>query len=620
MNRRSFHLPVHAFLIVSVALVAASGMLLREREAPAAFADPAFGSLKLSPSNGVVIVGHRISVPVALTTCTDVVGTATGGSSTTLADTTKTWTTNQWAGNSVLLTSGAGAPDTRTVASNTGDTLTLSQPWGAVVTGTASGQDTGTATGASSFNIADTSKAWIVNQWRNFTMTLTGGAGSPQTRTVSSSTETLLTVSPPFGTILANGTATGATTTTLVDASKAWTVNQWAGKNVDLLAGIGAPQTALIVSNTANTLTIAVAWTTTPLSGTTYDIRQTLDPAAGTTYQVGQNSTATTLVSMRSNWIPSEYAGYALDLLTGTGAPQTRTVSSNTSNTLTISSPWTAPLPVSGTTFQLRSTANLPGSGTGYTLGTCRPGAYDITMTYDPTKFSVLTDAGTSTGGNTTTVLMDTTKVWKLNQWSNSRLFLTGGPVIGDAIVVSNTANSITVATAFPLAPDATSTYSIGGITDGGFLGSTGRPVTCPVGPAYGANYVALHCITTGLTPNGAIGTGPIVNVVMQANAKGVNIPFNLTTGPTPSSILTVDAQNIPADMITGLRRVILCPDPDNNNVVNSGDLAIISQALNQRTGDPLYTVKKDPDENGVINSGDLAITASVFNQRCVEP
>lgn len=619
MSRRHSHIPPRAFLIAAVALVAASGMLLRERETPAAFADPAFGSVKVNPTVQSIIVGHRFSVPVALTTCTDVVGTATGGSSTTLSDSSKSWTTNQWAGNSVLTTSGSGAPQTRTVASNTSTTLTLSQPWGTVETGTASGQDTGTATGASTFDITDTSKAWIVNQWHNFTLTLTGGTGSPQTRTVSSSTENKLTVSPPFGTILVNGTATGATTTTITDTSKTWTVNQWAGKNVDLLLGIGAPQTAAIVSNTSNSLTISAPWTTTPFSGTTYDIRQTLDPAVGTTYQVGQNSTATTLVSMRSSWIPNEYAGYALDLLTGTGAPQTRTVSSNTSNTLTISSPWTAPIPTAGTTFQLRSTTNLPGNGTGYTLGKCRPGAYDVTMTYDPTKFSILTDSGTSTGGNTTTVFKDTTKVWKSNQWSGSRLFLTAGPVIGDALVLSNTANTITVTTPFSTVPDATSTYSVGGITDGGFIGSTGRPVTCPVAPVYGANYVELHCLTTGLTPNGPTGTGTLVNVTMVANAKGANIPFSLTNGPTSSSVLTIDAQNIPADMTSGTRRVTLCPDADHNNVVNAADLGLISQALNQRPGNPLYTTEKDPDENGVINSADLGIAASVFNQRCIQ-
>lgn len=632
IRRLGFNLPLRVFTIGALALVIAGGLLLHEHEAPGAFADPAYGNVRLSPQSQFVIVGHKFSIPVQLTTCTDVQGTATGGTSTTLTDTSKAWTTNQWSGNSLLLTSGSGSPQTRTVASNTSNTLTLSQPFGIIVTGSATGQDIGTATSATASDIIDstrdpagtpTNPSWTPNQWHNFVLTLTAGTGSPQTRTVASNTEFKLTVSPPWGTILVNGTATGATTTTLVDTPKTWTVNQWAGKNVDLLSGIGAPQTASIVSNTSNTLTISAPWTSTPTSGTTYDIRQTLSPGAGTAYQVGQNSTTTTLVNMRASYLPNEFAGYAIDLLTGTGSPQTRTVSSNTSNTLTISSPWTSPIPVAATTYQLRQTTNLPGSSTGYTLGKCRPGGYGVTITYDPAKFSIASDAGTSTGVNTTTVLNDTTKVWKINQWAGSRLTLTGGPASGDLIVLSNTANSITVSTPFTGTPDATSTYKVGGITDAGTLGSTGRPVTCPIGGTYGANWAELHCFTTGLTPAGPIGAVPLVNVVFSADVKGKTSTFSLVNGPASSSVLTLDAQTIPADMIAGTRRVILCPDPapspNGNNYVNVLDLQSIATALNSTVGDPLYNVKKDPDENNYVNVIDLSITAGLLDQRCVQ-
>jgi hypothetical protein len=56
-------------------------------------------------------------------------GTATGGTSTTLANTGKTWAVNQWANYQVRITAGTGAGQIRTVASNTGTALTVSAAW-----------------------------------------------------------------------------------------------------------------------------------------------------------------------------------------------------------------------------------------------------------------------------------------------------------------------------------------------------------------------------------------------------------------------------------------------------------------------------------------------------------
>ncbi len=56
-------------------------------------------------------------------------GTATGGASTTLVNTAKAWATNQWANFQVKIASGTGAGQIRTIASNTGATLTVSAAW-----------------------------------------------------------------------------------------------------------------------------------------------------------------------------------------------------------------------------------------------------------------------------------------------------------------------------------------------------------------------------------------------------------------------------------------------------------------------------------------------------------
>jgi hypothetical protein len=56
-------------------------------------------------------------------------GTATAGAATTLTNTAKSWTTNQWTNYQVRIVGGAGAGQTRTIASNTATVLTVSAAW-----------------------------------------------------------------------------------------------------------------------------------------------------------------------------------------------------------------------------------------------------------------------------------------------------------------------------------------------------------------------------------------------------------------------------------------------------------------------------------------------------------
>ena len=56
-------------------------------------------------------------------------GTATAGGGSTLTNSAKTWTTNQWTNYQVRITSGTGAGQTRTIASNNGTVLTTASAW-----------------------------------------------------------------------------------------------------------------------------------------------------------------------------------------------------------------------------------------------------------------------------------------------------------------------------------------------------------------------------------------------------------------------------------------------------------------------------------------------------------
>jgi len=56
-------------------------------------------------------------------------GTATAGAATTLTNSAKAWATNQWANSQIRITSGTGAGQIRTVASNTGTVITVGSAW-----------------------------------------------------------------------------------------------------------------------------------------------------------------------------------------------------------------------------------------------------------------------------------------------------------------------------------------------------------------------------------------------------------------------------------------------------------------------------------------------------------
>jgi hypothetical protein len=69
-----------------------------------------------------------------------------------------------------------------------------------------------------------------------------------------------------------SGTATAGAATTITDTSKAFTTNQWAGGTITLTGGTGSGQTRTVVSNTATAITVTPAWTTNPAAGTTYTV------------------------------------------------------------------------------------------------------------------------------------------------------------------------------------------------------------------------------------------------------------------------------------------------------------------------------------------------------------
>lgn len=69
------------------------------------------------------------------------------------------------------------------------------------------------------------------------------------------------------------GTATGGTTTTLVDSSQSWVVDSLAGKYLRLNSGLNIYDQAKITANTATSITVAVAFPSSVANNDTYEIR-----------------------------------------------------------------------------------------------------------------------------------------------------------------------------------------------------------------------------------------------------------------------------------------------------------------------------------------------------------
>lgn len=222
---------------------------------------------------------------VAVTATANMAATASQ-TTTLIVDPTKNWVTNEHVGRLVHVMVAGQAPTSqiRWITANTANTLT-------VATITAAGN------GTSKYVIYD-SKIFGVDCQRK---------------------ETGM---DPFG------WATSGSTTTLVDNTKSWVPNQWAGYFFKIEAGTGYGSGRIqIISNTETTLTFATQ-AFTPDATTKYEIADTWGLATS-------GSTTTIVETGSKNWVANQWAGKGVRITAGTNTGTAPTSSSNTNNTLT---------------------------------------------------------------------------------------------------------------------------------------------------------------------------------------------------------------------------------------------------------------------------------------------
>jgi hypothetical protein len=327
-------------------------------------------------------------------------GTATAGGTSTLTDSSQNWATNRWRNHAVRILSGTGIGQVLPVASNTSTALTMVKPWAVQPDSTSvyvivPNQDTVTAVVATMRSIMHygiDDDMWYFGRWNESGACRVGayafGSFKPcaiTSITKSGTTATVTTVNPisfPSGSTVTISGATGAdaatynvsaaatitgvntfaytmggtpsanavlgtiSTTTLIDSTKSWATNQWAGYLCHMTNTVGpypVGQTILITSNTANTLTF-VAAVTIPANGVTkYVLTPNSCPGAlatGTATGAGQSQTI--LQDTSQNWVVNQWAGRVVKFLSSSSEGSEAAIASNTSNALTINTVGTA--------------------------------------------------------------------------------------------------------------------------------------------------------------------------------------------------------------------------------------------------------------------------------------
>jgi hypothetical protein len=356
-------------------------------------------------------------------------GTASAGASTTITDSTKSWVVNRWANYSVRILAGTGAGQIRPIASNTSTALTIVGTWAtnpdntsvyviqgdpdklylqlggiagiaihnldSLVPSFGRQQDWGIARNAAAtvaghqpIAIASLSNATTTatvttahpHQYRVGDLVTVRGATDSNFNvtnvtiaTVPSATTFTYTMA---GTPASTTIAGTQSTTTLTDFTKNWTTNQWAGFTVYMYTGAvtaasgnTAGQSFRITSNTATTLTLA-ATATAPTNGISRYSISTSSAIGAADFGVatGTQST-TTLQDTSKSWVTNIWAGKRLRILTTTGTVSEVIISSNTSNTLTVSTITAPTTAVTGYTI-LEQPVKGSGVSINWTFGT----------------------------------------------------------------------------------------------------------------------------------------------------------------------------------------------------------------------------------------------------------
>jgi predicted CxxxxCH...CXXCH cytochrome family protein len=144
-------------------------------------------------------------------------------------------------------------------------------------------KDFGTSTGGSVDTVTDAGKSWAIDEWAGFFVRMKSGDNDGELRKITTNTGTGLTVYAFDNPVLYDdyeivqamvketGTATGGDQETVLDSTKAWDVDEWAGNYVLMKSGSNEGRVRRIISNTETELTVGML-AEEILNGDSYEI------------------------------------------------------------------------------------------------------------------------------------------------------------------------------------------------------------------------------------------------------------------------------------------------------------------------------------------------------------
>lgn len=400
----------------------------------------------------------------------------------------------------------------------------------------------------STTTLQDTTKAWDIDELKDRYVFIYSGTSSGNIRQILSNTSDTLTWSSALGAAPTNtsrykvlgfdaGTASAGSTTTLTDSTKAWTTNRWTNYIIRVLAGTGAGQTAPIASNTGTVITLYKPLGTALDATSIYSIEGDKDNVylfLGGTAAVPVHSIELDMPTFGRSVDDglarigsAQYGEFpAIPVTSITGAGTTKTVT--TAFAHGFKTGWTISHKGDTGASAVQNNISAAITVTGAT-----------TYTYTATGSS----AAATFGALSTTVLVDATKNWTVNEHANKICYFTttqpavatGSATMLAMEIASNTATTLTFKTATTAPINGTSRYSIcnrpaiGALDSGIATGTHSTTTLQDTSKSWVVN------IWAGRRLKMLSGTGQAVEVTITSNTANT-LTFGTTTAPVSAS------------------------------------------------------------------------------------
>jgi hypothetical protein len=442
--------------------------------------------------------------------------------------------------------------------------------------------DNGTATGGSTTTLVDSTKSWKVNSFVDRYLNITSGTGKSQLLKITANTATSLTfatATAPDATSVYKiegfdgGTASGGSTSTLVDSSKSWATDRWKNFMVKIIAGTGIGQTLNILSNSATTLTTYSRWAIAPDNTSKYIIQGDRDNLY---IQLGGFSTLM-LNSIQAN-MPTYGRIYDYGLVRigsaqyGNAPPVPITSISGAGTTKTV----TTAIPHN---FKSGITVSHLGDTGASAVTNNISAVITVTSTTSYTFTAPSSTAAVTYTGLSVTVIKDVSKSWVVNEHANRIVYFTttapsnttGAATVVSMEILSNTADTLTLKASQTISLNGLSKYIISDRPALGSLDSGIATGTQSVTTLQDTSKTWVVNQWAGRRLKMLSGTGQGIEITITSNTSNT-LTFATTTAPlagaTSYSILTGYPKGTGIDLmwtprvsdITSQGKMLMCP------------------------------------------------------------